>query len=411
MAIQAKSTEQFDGKLEEALKNISPDAKKAQEPDGEQGDAPSGEKETVSQGDTPPEDNAPQGDKPTDTPADKPTEDQPAPKPEEPLADKEGSLSRLNELQQLSTDLQAERDKLSEEYDSLKAKYEEAKELLDPRKHFVNEEEYKRQLILQQHGAELNPALLNKIIGTDLEAIDAVDVLVLAELAANPNIIGGEAGAREMIYQQLNVDPEETPNEWSQLTKNVIAKAANNARRELSKIKNIEVPEKIDFDSQRAESTKAIEDKKAELQQSWSDIAGNVVQGFNTLDLSRETKEGNTETYFSYNIDDQFKKDATDLVVQYMADSGSEPTKENLREAGQYVQDLFIRKNFNNIVQAYGNDIEAKLIEKYNLEQDNPKPPNDAEAPETEADKEKQALIDYVMEDLKSNRRPGDKLM
>lgn len=320
------------------------------------------------------------------------------------------SLNRLGDLQEFDT-VKTEREELQGKMTELQAKYTEAQELLDPRKHFVSEEEYKRQLILQQHGQELNPALLNKIVAADFDTMENVDVLILGKLVANPNILGGESGAREMIYQQLGVDTEESPADWSQVTKNMVAEAANNMRKELVKIKDIDVPEKADFEAQRAEREQAAAQTKEQLKSSWKEVADEMVDGFNTLDLSRKSEDGkSSEVYFSYEIDSEFKEAATDLVVGYLTDNNMEPSKENVREAEQYVQDLFWRKNGNAIVQAYGRDVEAKLIEKHNLEIDNPKPPSGQEAPEGEVDKRQADLEAYVKEDLGSNRQAGDKL-
>lgn len=319
------------------------------------------------------------------------------------------SLNRLNDLNELDT-LKTEREGFQGKVTELEAKYTEAKDLLNPRQYFANEEEYKRQQILMQHGQELNPAVLNKIVGTDLSEMSDVEVLILGKQVANPNIIGGDAGAREMIYQQLNVDPEENPADWSQYTKNLVAENALAMRKELTKIKDVEVPEAVDFEAQRATRLEQAAQTKEQLKTSWTPVATEMVDGFNNLNLSRETEEGKSEVYFSYDIDPEFKAAATDLVVGYLVDTGKEPSKENIQEAGQYVQDLFVRKNMNNIVQAYGKDVEAKLIEKYNIEQDNPKPPNAQEAPEGDVSKENAELWGYVKEDLGKERKPGDKL-
>jgi len=320
------------------------------------------------------------------------------------------SLNRLNDLKDFDT-LKAEREEYQGKMTELQAKYEEAKDLLDPRKYFASEEEYKRQQILQQHGQELNPAVLNKIVSADFSTMSDVEVLVLSKQVANPNIIGGEEGAREMIYQQLGVDPDEAPGDWNQLTKNMVAEKALEMRRELAKIKDIEVPEKVDFEAARAEREAQAASAKEELKGSWGNVVKEMVEGFNTLDLSRKG-EGETgdEVYFSYEIDNEFKQQAADLVVGYLVDNNMEPSKENVREAGSYVQDLFWRKNGNAIVQAYGRDVEAKLIEKYNIDNDNPKPPNDTEAPVGDTDKANADLVNYVREGLRKERKPGDKL-
>ena len=319
------------------------------------------------------------------------------------------SLNRLNDLSEFDT-LKTEREESKGKMTDLEAKYTEAKDLLNPRQYFNSEEEYKRQQILMQHGQELNPAVLNKIVSADFSTMNDVEVLILGKQVANPNIIGGEAGAREMIYQQLGVDPEEDPKDWTPLTRNTVAENALAMRKELSKIKDVEVPEAVDFETQRATRIKQAAQEKEKLKTSWTEVAKEMVNNFNNLDLSRKREDGQSEVYFSYEIDPEFKAAATDMVVGYLVDNNKEPSKESIQEAEHYVQDLFWRKNGNAIAQAYGKDVEAKLIEKHNIADDNPKPPNEQEAPEDDASKRNAELADYVKEPWGKDRPPGAKL-
>jgi hypothetical protein len=225
-----------------------------------------------------------------------------------------------------------------------------------------------------------------------------------------PNIRGGETGAKEMVYRQLGIDPDLEQSEWDQYQQNVVAEAARNYRQELKKIREIDVPEKVDFESQREARQREAAEKTEQLKQSWSKVAQDMVDGFDTLNLARETSDGKEEVYFTYDVDNNFKQEATELVVDYLVNLGSEPTKENIREAEAYVRDLFLNRHANDIIQAYGKDVEAKLIEKHNLEEDNPKPPNEGEAPEGGLDAKQQDLINYVKEDLQASRKEGDSL-
>ena len=418
--MKTQGMQESEDRLEEHLKTIAP------KPEGEAGTppAPAEVVPTESQGGPPAAETPPAGEVPPAAAETPPAETPPAEGASvfdvgafnerfgSDFVDEDtlkSSLNRLSDLKEFDT-VRTEREKLQGEMTELQAKYTEAQELLDPRKHFVNEEEYRRQIILQKHGAELNPALINKIVSADFDSMDDVDVLILGKLVANPDIRGGDAGARELVYRQLGVDPDQDRSEWDQYTQNIVLEAARNQRRELAKIKDIEVPEKADFEAQRAEREQTATQAKEQLKGSWGEVAKEMVDNFNTLDLSRKGEGDKQEVYFSYEIDSEFKEAATGLVVDYLVDNNMEPSKENVREAEQYVQDLFVRKNMNAIVQAYGRDVEAKLIEKHNLEIDNPKPPSEAEAPQGDLDANLQELHDYVKEDLGQTRQAGDKL-
>ena len=420
--LKTKGDELFDDDLEKHLESIKPGADKNDGGDDaskDTGDDDSGD-------DTPPADDASKDKDDSDSggdpqkPADKDGGDDAADSfdvegfnkqfgteftDEEAL---KGSLTKLNDLSDYD-DVKSKMTELEGQYSELQEKYKEAQELLDPRKHFVNEEEYKRQLILQQYGQDVNPAILNKIVSSDLSALSDVDILTLGKMVANPRLEGGEAGARELVYKQIGVDPEEDVSEWSQVTRNLVAEAANSARKELNKIKSVDVPEKVDFEEQRAQKAAKAEEEKQQLQGGWNKVAEKMLEGFEKYSLTREV-EGKNETYFEYAVDDDFKKAAVDMIVGYYVDNNIEPTKESVADAREYIKGLFWRQKGNEIVQAYGKDIESQLIEKHNIETDNPKPPKDDDAPEGEVDKQQKELIDYVQEELGKKHKPNEPL-
>ena len=308
------------------------------------------------------------------------------------------SLSRLTELSDYDS-LKTKNTEYETKLAELQAKYDEVQTLLDPRKFFANEDEYRRQLILQKHGQDINPAMLNKIVSADFSQMSDLDILVMGKRVGNPALQGGDQDIKEMIYRQLGV--EEDSSEWTMATKNIISEDANSVRKELTKLKDVDVPEKVDYEKQRAETVKQVAAKKEEIKGRWTEIASEMVKGFNEFSLKDDGKE-----YFTYSVDEDFKKDATNFVVGYLTDNAIEPTKENLREAQSYIEDLFWRRYGNDMVKAYGKEVEARLTEKFQSEQDNPKPPNEKEAPPDVDDKQKD-LLDYVRGGLSKSRKPG----
>jgi len=420
MLEKIERNEKFDDKLEEALSKIKPPQEGVEPVAPEETNPPTNVE-------TPVPEPAPQAQEPApqEIPAEPPT-DPATPAEPEPVefnikefnerygtefTDEDGlkgSLTKLNDLgnyDQVVTD----KDRLQVELDEMKQKYEDVAEALNPRTHFANEEEYKRQLILQKYGNDLNPALLNEIISKDLNQASDIDVLALGKLVANPNIIGGQQGAKEMVYRQLGVDSELSEGEWDNITKNLVLEAANNTRKELNKIKDIEVPEKVDYVSQKEASRQESEQKAESLKEDWTKVTNKLVEGFNEMSFTREV-DGKEETYFSYAVSPEFKEAATEMVTGYLVDNGLTPNEENVKQARAYVEDLFWRKQGTEIMQAYGKDVEARLTEQKSVEQDNPAPQNQQEAPTPELDAKQQELIDYAKGGLGLSRKPGEQL-
>ena len=297
-------------------------------------------------------------------------------------------LKSLTELKEKYTQLESEKDGLSQKYD-------EAMKSLDPMQYFVNEDEYKRQLILKKFGEEVNPAALNRIVSADLSTLSDIDVLVLGELVRNSNVYGGEAGARELVYDNLGIDLEDNPSEWTTLQKNKIASAAVSIRSNLNKLKDVEIPAKVDFEAtSQAKATEA-KQKLDQLTGKWDKAADKMLGGFKEMTIQDEV-DGKKTDVFSYAVPDAFISGAKTDVVEFMAENGMEPTQENIEKAMEYVQERFVRENFQNMLLSYGKEIEAKVTEKKDKEVDNPEPPKDTTKPVEEADKEQAEFYEKV---------------
>lgn len=305
-------------------------------------------------------------------------------------------------------ELRTKYSQLETDKSELQNKYEEALKANDPMQYFANEEEYKRQLILKKYGQEVNPAALNMIVSADLATLKDMDVLVLGEMVRNPNVIGGESGARELIYDRLGIDPEEDQSSWSTLQKNKIASAATSIRNDLNKLKNVEIPERVDFETQSAAKAQELKQQRQELEGKWDKATSKMLDGFKEFTVQDEV-DGNKTDVFTYAIPEAFIPEAKADVLEFMAEQGLEPTQENIEKAMEYVQERFVRENFQNMLLTYGNEIRSKVTEEKDKEVNNPEPPKDTQKPEEQADKEQKEFFEKVKSG-ESTPQPGTPL-
>jgi len=233
----------------------------------------------------------------------------------------ESSLKRVSELKQFDT-VTKEKQDLETKISELQTKYDEAVKLTDPRQHFANEEEYKRQVILKEHKADINPALLHKIIGVDVNKLSDLDAIVMWKQLSNPNLRGGEVGARNLVVRQLGIDADMSPDDWDDDVRNLISDASVPARKQLQEIKDVDVPEVKNFEEEAKARAQAEKEKRAALTDTWDKISDKVLEDFSTYDLKKDNEEGVEETFFSYEVGNDFKKDAKELMVDFLVDRG-----------------------------------------------------------------------------------------
>jgi len=287
---------------------------------------------------------------------------------------------------------------IDSKYKDLEQKYQEAREQLNPRKHFVSDEEYKRQLILSKYKEEVNPNLLGKIVSHDMSKLSDLDVLILGKQVGNPNLIGGDEGARQLIYSQFGIDAEEMgndPEKWSALVKNRLSDAAAPVRKSLNEIKNVEVPQVQDFETQRQTTIQAAQELKTKLKDGWTKVVDRLVKDFGDYEYLEGKK---------YKVDDDFKKMATGVLLEHLIDNDLDLSEDNIKKAQVYLRSEFWQQRGQDILRSHVKDIEAQFTEKKMKEEDNPKPRNQTEMPKAEIDKQQEELKQYVHEGRKTGK-------
>lgn len=298
-----------------------------------------------------------------------------------------GYLSRMEDLKKLEG--------LENKSKELEAKYQEAREQLNPRKHFVSDEEYKRQLILQKYGEEVNPGLLNKIVSQDVNKMSDLDVLILGKQVGNPNLRGGDEGARKLIYDSIGVNAEymeehgNDPSGWDDLIMNRLSDMAAPVRKSINELKKVEIPQVEDFEAQKQATIKAAEELQAKRTEGWTKVVDRLIGDF---------KEYKYLDDKSYVVDDDFKKMAKDVLLEHVINSDIELDEENIQNAKVYLESEFWQQRGMDILKASVKDVESSFTEKKMKESDNPKPRNDTEAPPGEKDKQMEELRQYLDE-------------
>lgn len=310
--------------------------------------------------------------------------------------------SSLKDLSVLDTTKQ----ELERSITDLQVRYNELKEVANPRKHFVNDIEYKRQLMLQKYGNEINPDVLSRIISTDLGKASDVDVLVLGKLLNTPDIEGGERGARELVLNGLGIEGED-PGEWDALTRNKIKDTAASVRRSLSKLTDIEVPVFDDPDKsrdvKRQEQTQKLELSKI----AWNGAIDKALPDMNKFDVY-DNVDGKKEVIFSYDVDQEFKDSVKQEVLDYVVNQGMEPNGENLEKAIQFVEQKFITRKFTDMMQAAIKDVETKTSERLKKQYENPGSSSD-KTREVNKDKDLAELRSYLRGGIDAPKE-GEKL-
>jgi len=208
----------------------------------------------------------------------------------------------------------------------------------------------------------------------DLSKIKDFDMLVYDYLMENPGLGGDMTRAANVLLDELGIDPEDNPEEWSTVIKDKMLIKANKARKEFSKLANeVEMPEVLTPEERLAQKEQA----KAELKTLWDEPIDRIAQ------YEKEAiKDDEGNILFDYDVPEDFRGHIKEYV-ESMVLSGELPVNEEmLNFIESDIRKNMITQNLSKILKVYKSQLESEWQEQKDKEEGNTEPPNKVTAPE-----------------------------
>jgi len=258
------------------------------------------------------------------------------------------------------------------ELEKVKAENILIKENLDPMKYFSSEDEFKAVLFKKQF-PDKDASTAFQLISSDISQMAPKDLIAREMMLNTPGITKVEADA--VVNQKYNIEEggEISPNDAVRIKVDGGA-----ALRNINSLKSqITLPDKVDVDSLVAEKQTELLAKKEKLTSDWSTIGKEVERTLNDLTVKGD------DWSFTYSMSKDFPSEVTNSMVEFMANTGTELTKEAVQTLGEAMQKEYISKNIDSIITAVREDTLAKFEEKRLKEQHNTEEPKPDASPES----------------------------
>lgn len=266
--------------------------------------------------------------------------------------------------------------------ETLQKKIAETEKQLNPLSWFKDENEFRAQQLKIKY-PDKNPDVLQKIVGTDLKQVDDLEVLVLQEMADNPGLDRQTVEAVIKDHYGLDLDaPGEDADESERAAYNKkvsLAKAkmtidANKARRALGEIANVELP---GIPTQE-EIEKAEKERQDALKEKWMPQIEKLTEP-TTLDI----KDNDGNVLLSFEIPESTTKELKTFMENLTIGGGIDPSEEMIGFVVSQREKELVHKHLPEILKAYGNQVKSEVLKQVDEENNNTKPPNSKEAPES----------------------------
>ena len=302
----------------------------------------------------------------------------------------EDELKSLFDLPTKVTDLESkasQADKLKADYDALQAKYNEVGKWIDPKKFFANEQLYHTNLMLKKY-PDKDVALMTKISTIDVDKTDDIDLLVLNEMLQNPKLKGGEAGAKELVADELGIDLEDKTT-WDQKVENKILKAATKIREDFKTLQKVEAELPIDVEKVKtdliSQETAKVDKSKSE----WSPLVNKAISDFKEFTIYDKNEKGELTELYKYQVEwpEEVKKAIAEETVNYLAYTNQPVNEKTITNTLDMMKGRYILSDLNKIIKAYGLKEATRVNDEWHNKTHNDTPISEKTVPVTDASK------------------------
>lgn len=300
-------------------------------------------------------------------------------------------------------------------FDDLQKQYEQAQNELkavDPLKFFASKEKYIENQLLIKY-PDLDPAIVSRVLTTDIEKLDPVSTIAFKELMkdSKKEVFATDEEAYNYVCKKLGYDRDLPFDEQESDVKVAVRAAAKEARGEFNKLKSeIEVPSPIDLTASKKAQEEAAKAQYDKLKPLVERDLRQVTAGLDKIEITEKTKDGKTETLFAYDLG-EFKnskvvKEAIDAATDYIARNAREWTPDMAQKAIEgIVADLrkdYIAANLTQIVKAHKDELTKKFMDEKFEKENNSRPLNpDLNNPNmTEEQKKAKSAKDKFKQDV-----------
>jgi hypothetical protein len=278
----------------------------------------------------------------------------------------------------------------------LQKKYEEVGKYINPKDFFANDDVYHTNLMLKKY-PDKDVTLMTKISTLDIDKTDNFDLLVLNEMLQNPNIEGGEAGARELLASEFGIDVDDKSS-WDTLTKNKISKEANKVKTEFKNLQKVEPQLPIDVEKMKSELISRENAKIEQVKQEWSPLMDKALQDFKELTIFDTDEKGDLKEIYKYQVEytDEDRKAIKQDMVNYLAYTGQQVNEKTVKDSLDMIKGKFALQQLPKMMKSYGLSIATQKDDEWHQKVNNTNPLSDKVAPIGDVEKQTESWISAI---------------
>lgn len=213
-----------------------------------------------------------------------------------------------------------------------------------------------------------NYNVFNKLMNTDTDKLEDIDVMVMKEVIDKPVLMGQEERVRKMFERSYNLDPDQVEVDDLEINKLKLQADAATARKALAETKEgVKLPEETPPQESGAQQ-RTPEEKKA-LEKGWKNVTDKIGQEWKAFPLMAE---GSKDPIINFEVPQDVKQNLLKRAYEFSTENGIELNKENVQEVFGMMQRDFLVENLPKILHAVSEKVRGMTAEEYDKIYHNP---------------------------------------
>lgn len=215
----------------------------------------------------------------------------------------------------------------------------------------------------------VNYGAFNKLMNTEIDKLEDLDIMVMKEVLDKPALIGQEANLQKMFEKRYNLDPDQVDESELEINKLNLKSDAETARKALAETKTgIILPAAPDMPPAGGASSLSPEQKE-QHSKGWKEVTDKLATEWKAFPI---IAEGSKDPLLTFEIPVESKQNLVKNAFDFCVENQLELNKENVAEIFGMMQRDMVIASLPKIIHSVAEKVRGMTGEEYDAVYHNP---------------------------------------
>jgi len=214
-----------------------------------------------------------------------------------------------------------------------------------------------------------NWGAFNKLMNTEIDKLEDLDIMVMKEVMDKPNLIGQEVNLRKKFEKHFQLDPDQVDESELELNKLTLQSEAEGARKSLTETKaGIVLPAEAPPPAAAGAPPMTPEQKESHSK-GWKEVTDKLADEWKAFPV---IAKGGTDPILTYVIPPEIKQNLIQDAYNFCIENQTELNEENVSDIFGMMKQSLVMSNLPDIIHSVAEKVRGMTEEEYDKVYHNP---------------------------------------